>query len=157
VLQAVGRAIDSAVRDRDLSFRFGGDEFAILLPRTRATQASQIADRVRQAIKQHPIVAGTLTASAGVACLSVRNADKAALIAAADAALYRAKAAGGDRTEVSGRKAAKPRQAQLAAARDANSTATDKRSAAATAVGRQTVSLRVRSGSQTQGLKPSQP
>ena len=157
VLQAVGRAIDSAVRDRDLSFRFGGDEFAILLPRTRATQASQIADRVRQAIKQHPIVAGTLTASAGVACLSVRNADKAALIAAADAALYRAKAAGGDRTEVCGRKAAKPRQAQLAAARDANSTATDKRSAAATAVGRQTVSLRVRSGSQTQGLKPSQP
>jgi diguanylate cyclase (GGDEF)-like protein len=99
-LQAVGRAIDSAVRERDLSFRYGGDEFAILLPRTRASQAMQIANRVRHAIKQHPIVAGTLTASAGVACHPIHADDKAALISAADAALYRAKAAGGDRTEI---------------------------------------------------------
>jgi diguanylate cyclase (GGDEF)-like protein len=100
VLQAVGRAIDSAVRERDLSFRYGGDEFAILLPRTHANQAVQIANRVRHAIRQHPIVAGTLTASAGVACHPVHAADKSTLVSAADAALYRAKATGGDRTEV---------------------------------------------------------
>jgi diguanylate cyclase (GGDEF)-like protein len=110
VLQAVGRAIDSALRDRDLSFRFGGDEFAVLLPRTRVAQASQIAERVRLAIKEHPIVAGTLTASAGVACLSIHAADKSTLLASADAALYRAKATGGDRTEVCGRETAKPRR-----------------------------------------------
>ena len=103
VLQAVGRAIDSALRERDLSFRYGGDEFAILLPRTRVNQAVLVANRVRHAIKEHPIVAGTLTASAGVACHPIHAADKSDLISAADAALYRAKAAGGDRTEVAGR------------------------------------------------------
>jgi diguanylate cyclase (GGDEF)-like protein len=109
VLQAVGRAIDSAVRDRDFSFRYGGDEFAIVLPRTRINQAVQIANRVRHAIMEHPIVAGTLTASAGVACHPVHAADKSALVSAADAALYRAKAAGGNRTEVCGRGPAKRR------------------------------------------------
>lgn len=114
VLQAVGRAIDSAVRDRDLSFRYGGDEFAILLPRTRVNQAVQIANRVRHAIMEHPIVAGTLTASAGVACHPVHAADKSALVSAADAALYRAKAAGGNRTEVCGRGPARPRNRRQA-------------------------------------------
>jgi diguanylate cyclase (GGDEF)-like protein len=106
VLQAVGRAIDSAIRQRDLSFRYGGDEFAIVLPRTSINQAVQVADRVRRAIKQHPIVAGTLTASAGVACHPTHAGDKSSLISAADVALYRAKGAGGDRTEVSGNKPA---------------------------------------------------
>ncbi len=123
VLQAVGRAIDSAVRERDLSFRYGGDEFAILLPRTRVSQAVQIANRVRTAIKAHPIVAGTLTASAGVACAPVHAAEKAALVSAADAALYRAKGAGGDRTEVCGRGPARPRRRRRAAAGDAESLA----------------------------------
>ncbi len=118
VLQAVGRAIDSALRDRDLSFRFGGDEFAILLPRTRMNQAVQIADRVRHAIKVHPIVAGTLTASAGVACQQADDTDKSALISTADAALYRAKAVGGNRTEGSG-EPARRRRARPAAAPDA--------------------------------------
>jgi diguanylate cyclase (GGDEF)-like protein len=100
VLQAVGRAIDSAVRDRDLTFRYGGDEFAILLPRTGVNPAAQAAKRVRRAINEHPIVAGTLTASAGVACHPMHADCKQALVDAADAALYRAKALGGDRVEV---------------------------------------------------------
>ena len=107
VLQAVGRAIDSAIRQRDFSFRYGGDEFSIVLPRTSVNQAVEVADRVRRAIREHPIVAGTLTASAGVACHPLHAADKAGLISAADVALYRAKASGGDRTEVSGREPAK--------------------------------------------------
>ncbi|HJX68170.1 MAG TPA: sensor domain-containing diguanylate cyclase [Candidatus Limnocylindrales bacterium] len=114
VLQAVGRAIDSSLRERDLSFRYGGDEFVILLPRTGVKQAAQIADRVRHAIKEHPIVAGTLTASAGVACHPVHAADASALISVADAALYRAKASGGDYTEVCGRRPTKPRRTRPA-------------------------------------------
>jgi diguanylate cyclase (GGDEF)-like protein len=120
VLQAVGRAIDSAVRERDFSFRYGGDEFAIVLPRTRVDQAVQVAGRVRQAIKEHPIVAATLTASAGVACFPIHAADKSALTAAADAALYRAKAAGGDRTEVCGRGPTKRRRRSRSTDRDAD-------------------------------------
>jgi diguanylate cyclase (GGDEF)-like protein len=103
VLQAVGQAIDSAIRERDLSFRLGGDEFAILLPRTRELQAARIAERVRLAIKMHPLLAGTLTASVGMSCQSIHAIEKTALIGTADAALYRAKAAGGDRVEAAGR------------------------------------------------------
>ncbi len=110
VLQAVGRAIDSGVRERDISFRYGGDEFAILLPGTGVHQAVQIANRVRGAIREHPIVARTLTASAGVACHPIHAADKSTLVSAADRALYRAKAGGGDRTEVCGRGPSKPRR-----------------------------------------------
>jgi diguanylate cyclase (GGDEF)-like protein len=103
VLQAVGRAINSAVRDRDVAFRYGGDEFAILLPRTDVNPAAQVAKRIRRAIKEHPIVARTLTASAGVACYPIHADSAATLVAEADAALYRAKAAGGDRIEVCAR------------------------------------------------------
>ena len=120
VLQAVGRAIDSAIRKRDISFRYGGDEFAILLPRTGVNQAMQIANRVRHAIHEHPIVAGTLTASAGVACHPMHAADKPTLISAADAALYRAKAVGGDRTAVCGRGLNRRRRKRPAAGRDAS-------------------------------------
>jgi diguanylate cyclase (GGDEF)-like protein len=120
VLQAVGRAIDSAIRDRDLSFRYGGDEFAVLLPRTGVNQAAKVADRIRYAIKEHPIVAGTLTASAGVACHPSHAADRSTLISVADAALYRAKAEGGNCTAVSGRGPVKPRQKPSAASRGGN-------------------------------------
>ncbi len=100
VLQAVGRAIGSAVRGRDLAFRYGGDEFAILIPRTDLALAVQVADRIRRTITQlAPIAARTLTASAGVACHPTDARTGASLVAAADAALYRAKDAGGNRTE----------------------------------------------------------
>ncbi|MGZ6266947.1 MAG: diguanylate cyclase [Candidatus Limnocylindrales bacterium] len=104
VLQAVGRAIDSAVRGRDLAFRYGGDEFAILIPRTELQPAVQVADRVRRTIsKLAPMVAWTMTASAGVACHPIDGATAAALVGAADAALYRAKELGGNRTEICAR------------------------------------------------------
>jgi diguanylate cyclase (GGDEF)-like protein len=113
VLQAVGRAIDSAVRERDLTFRYGGDEFAILLPRTNVDPAAQVAKRIRRAIKEHPIIAGMLTASAGLACHPVHADGCAALVSAADAALYRAKALGGDRASICGRgHALRPEPAQ---------------------------------------------
>jgi diguanylate cyclase (GGDEF)-like protein len=103
-LQGVSDAICSAVRDRDQAFRYGGDEFAIVLPRADVEPAVQVADRVRVAISTLKLVEpGALTASAGVACLAIHANTAKTLIAAADAALYRAKASGGDRTEVGGR------------------------------------------------------
>jgi diguanylate cyclase (GGDEF)-like protein len=102
VLKAVGKAIGSVVRDRDLSFRYGGDEFAILIPRTAIQPAVQVADRIRDAIAQlAPVSARTLTASAGVAGHPIEGLTGATLVAAADAALYRAKQLGGNRTETS--------------------------------------------------------
>jgi diguanylate cyclase (GGDEF)-like protein len=102
VLKAVGKAIGSVVRDRDLSFRYGGDEFAILIPRTAIQPAVQVADRIRDAIAELALVAAsTLTASAGVAGHPIEGLTGATLVAAADAALYRAKQMGGNRTEIS--------------------------------------------------------
>jgi diguanylate cyclase (GGDEF)-like protein len=104
VLKAVGKAIGSVVRDRDLSFRYGGDEFAILIPRTAIQPAVQVADRIRDAITELALVsARTLTASAGVAGHPIEGLTGATLVAAADAALYRAKQLGGNRTETSRR------------------------------------------------------
>ena len=104
VLKAVGKAIGSVVRDRDLSFRYGGDEFAILIPRTAVQPAVQVADRIRDAITELALAgASTLTASAGVAGHPIEALTGATLVAAADAALYRAKQLGGNRTETSRR------------------------------------------------------
>jgi diguanylate cyclase (GGDEF)-like protein len=99
VLQAVGQAICSAVRDRDLAFRYGGDEFAILIPNTDHDVAMMVAERVGRAIAEVRLPEdGFLTASAGVACYPLDAASGAALVAAADRALYQAKASGGDQT-----------------------------------------------------------
>jgi diguanylate cyclase (GGDEF)-like protein len=107
VLRQVGGAICSAVRDRDLAFRYGGDEFAILLPHTEAGTGTAIAQRVRRAIAEVVPEAGpVVTASAGVAVHPTDAFDAAGLVEAADAALYRAKAAGGNRVETSPAKAA---------------------------------------------------
>jgi diguanylate cyclase (GGDEF)-like protein len=110
VLRAVGQAICSAVRDRDLAFRYGGDEFAILLPRTATDEVARVAERIRRTIAalELPGVKG-LTASAGVACHPIDADGRAALISAADAALYRAKGSGGNQVEVWGARLAPSR------------------------------------------------
>jgi diguanylate cyclase (GGDEF)-like protein len=96
VLQAIGRALASA-RAADVAARYGGEEFAVLLPACSAADAVRVAQGLRAAITG---ATGRLavTASAGVASLSADVGDERALLAAADAALYRAKASGRDRT-----------------------------------------------------------
>jgi diguanylate cyclase (GGDEF)-like protein len=102
LLQAAGRAIGASVRESDLCFRYGGDEFALLLPGTSEEIARQIAERVRLAIAAVGS-SGTsrVTASVGLGCSpqDARTAD--GLIVATDVALYRAKGSGGDRVETS--------------------------------------------------------
>jgi diguanylate cyclase (GGDEF)-like protein len=102
LLQAAGRAISASVRDGDLCFRYGGDEFALLLPGTSQESARPIAERVRLAIAAVGSSGNSrVTASVGVGRLPLDDQTADALIAATDAALYRAKGSGGDRVETS--------------------------------------------------------
>jgi diguanylate cyclase (GGDEF)-like protein len=96
-LQRVAAALRRSARDIDRIARLGGEEFAILLPETDAEAAFRVAERMRAAISAEPSREGVrLTASFGV---SECHADGDGLTAA-DAALYEAKAAGRDRTEL---------------------------------------------------------
>ncbi|HEX8067233.1 MAG TPA: diguanylate cyclase [Thermoleophilaceae bacterium] len=105
VLLEVGRVLRSLSRDIDEPARYGGEEMAVILPQTDVTGAELLAERMRVAIERLEIKSldgrGPLqvTASFGVASLPASAADKAGLIAEADAALYRAKRAGKNRVE----------------------------------------------------------
>jgi diguanylate cyclase (GGDEF)-like protein len=83
-----------------LCFRYGGDEFALLLPGTDQETARGIAERVRLAIGAIR-AKGTskVTASVGLGSLTPDAHSADALTAATDSALYRAKGSGGDRVE----------------------------------------------------------
>jgi diguanylate cyclase (GGDEF)-like protein len=100
LLQGTARAIAASVRDGDLAFRYGGDEFALLLPRTDSQSARQIAERVRLAVAAVGSSGSFgVTASVGIgdAPRDARTAE--ALVRVTDAALYRAKGSGGDRVQ----------------------------------------------------------
>ncbi len=114
VLAHVAWVLRDASRDLDTVARYGGEELAVVLPQTDASGAAQLAERMRQAIERlHvPRVDGSetieVTASFGVASVPENGADRNELIAAADAALYAAKAAGKNRVERAGMALAEP-------------------------------------------------
>ena len=97
-----------ARRPRDLAARYGGEEFVALLPNTPLEHAIDIAERIRQAVvglhAQHEDnEGGIVTVSIGVATAVPRPGDEvAALVEAADAAVYRAKEAGRNRVVAAG-------------------------------------------------------
>lgn len=91
----------------DLVARYGGEEFVALLPETYAAGAAALAQRIMGRVADlhiaHPAsgAAGCVTLSIGVAAMRVEaGTDSAVLVAAADAALYRAKSLGRDRVEI---------------------------------------------------------
>jgi diguanylate cyclase (GGDEF)-like protein len=107
VLKEVARTLTSLLRDYDLAGRFGGEEFVVLLPHTRAVDALRIAERIRAQIAGLSAIApdGTevipVTVSIGAAALEGGcNWDLTDLLAASDAALYRAKSAGRDQVQM---------------------------------------------------------
>ena len=106
VLRQIGRCLPSALRDYDLAGRFGGDEFVLLLPRTRAADAHRVAERVRTRIASLPLRATNgdtvqVTASLGVAALAEgTRSELNGLLAAADAALYEAKRHGRNQVQM---------------------------------------------------------
>jgi diguanylate cyclase (GGDEF)-like protein len=103
-LRTVARALAIPLREYDLVGRFGGEEFALLLPQTKALDAYRIAERIRTHIGSMPITVSddadaepvSLSISIGVAALGARwdstsGAQLTELLAAADGALYQAK------------------------------------------------------------------
>lgn len=92
------------MRSNDLLGRFGGEEFVLLLPGLDAGDAEEVAERIRLAICNHVDVISeqsvVLSVSLGVAGTGLYGHDYTALVAAADSALYRAKALGRNRVEV---------------------------------------------------------
>jgi len=106
-LRTVARALPIFLREYDLVGRFGGEEFALLLPQAKALDAYRIAERIRAHIVTMPITVSDdanaesvkLSISIGVAVLGARwdstgGAQLTELLAAADGALYQAKRSG---------------------------------------------------------------
>ncbi len=104
-LKTVAAAIARQSREQDLAARFGGEEFALLLPHTDLRGALQVAERARAAVFNLAIEhggspIGRVTVSVGCAALfPKRGEEHSALVQAADAALYRAKRSGRNRVE----------------------------------------------------------
>jgi diguanylate cyclase (GGDEF)-like protein len=108
LLRELTRRIEGQVRASDVAARYGGEELVLLLPATRLADALPLAERIRNAVRASPVQvvdgqAITVTLSIGVATRipGASEQDLAAageaLVRAADAALYRAKAEGRDR------------------------------------------------------------
>jgi diguanylate cyclase (GGDEF)-like protein len=123
VLRAITDAISNQLRSYDLAGRFGGEEFVVLLPNASQTDAFRVAERLRAHVASLSIpvtddgVDGacvTVTVSIGVAALDSTRHELTNLVAAADAALYRAKREGRNRTRVTPVAPAEPAQNALA-------------------------------------------
>jgi diguanylate cyclase (GGDEF)-like protein len=106
VLREVVRLMTVSARDTDFLARFGGEEFALILPESTVEGASAVAERLRAAIASAAWPGASITVSVGVAGVEEGHPDGDALVAAADRALYEAKAAGRNRVCVAGARAA---------------------------------------------------
>jgi len=99
VLTGVGKCIQTSIRNVDMAFRYGGEEFAIILPETTSEGAFLVAERIREKIEQK-VFSGrsSITASLGIASWPPDGINKEQLLISADKALYAAKGTGRNRT-----------------------------------------------------------
>ncbi|MBI3932743.1 MAG: diguanylate cyclase [Acidobacteria bacterium] len=104
VLQELGVLLLGLVRAGDIACRYGGEEFVLILPEASLSDAHGRAEGLRESVTQLqvrlPKGTARLTASLGVAALPEHGTAAEALLRAADAALYRAKAEGRNRVVV---------------------------------------------------------
>jgi len=119
-LQAIAHALTRAGRDADQVFRYGGDEFALLLPATDTDGARAVALKVARAIRRASVGAAEegvepipMTASIGIASFPADGADQEAVLLAADRACFVAKRGGGDRVVTAAEGRARARRARL--------------------------------------------
>ncbi|QYN04039.1 GGDEF domain-containing protein [Pseudomonas protegens] len=101
VIKRVSELIHQHVRDSDVAGRYGGEEFAILLPHTDLAGARTLAERLRQSVEEQEVIHNgqtiAFTISLGIACLDRPARDHRCLIEWADQALYASKRAGRNR------------------------------------------------------------
>lgn len=98
LLHAVGTAIYGAARSEDRVYRYGGDEFALILSGVDAGGAASVGERVRQSVARLTAKdAAPVTITVGVAAFPADALDKNDLIAAADTSLYYGKQSGENR------------------------------------------------------------
>jgi diguanylate cyclase (GGDEF)-like protein len=101
LLAGLGRVLADMARQGDVPYRYGGEEFAVVLRGVDEQTAVDAANRIRERLTAElSIPERAITASMGVALWPEAGQDAAALIAAADHALYRAKEEGRDRVVV---------------------------------------------------------
>jgi diguanylate cyclase (GGDEF)-like protein len=111
VLRTVAAVLNERTRQGDVVGRIGGEEFAMLLPDTEAEQALVVAERVRTGVAEmrvaatdkrgQPVTIEGRTTSVGIAAGDDGTAELAALLHAADAALYEAKVSGRNQIKLS--------------------------------------------------------
>jgi diguanylate cyclase (GGDEF)-like protein/PAS domain S-box-containing protein len=99
LLAGLAKLLLNEIREADLAVRYGGEEFLILLPETDLIEASEISERIREAVE----ATLAITVSLGVASYNLKIKKQEKIIKKADEALYRAKKRGRNRVEVSGR------------------------------------------------------
>lgn len=108
VLQQLSVRLRGIIRETDLLFRWGGEEFVVLLPHTMPGEAPVLAERIRAAVAERPFAGSeahtevAVTVSVGVSGTSVWPVDPDALLASADAACYQAKALGRNQVSTDG-------------------------------------------------------
>jgi diguanylate cyclase (GGDEF)-like protein len=106
-LRALAGVLRSCVREHDLAARYGGDEFAVMLPGLDATGGASVAERIRSRVESTiiqlaPGMTDKVTISIGVAAYPADAANRVELLSVADAALYAAKTRGRNRVVVAG-------------------------------------------------------
>lgn len=99
-LRDVARVLTESIRGIDLLFRYGGEEFAVVLPDTPVEDAVAVAERLRDRVSQHRFNQGSLTLSLGICGLTDARTNPSQLISGADQALYHAKNRGRNRLEL---------------------------------------------------------
>lgn len=106
LLKLTVTCIQQGLRETDVFARYGGDEFVLLLPQTRADGAFEVAERIRKAIAGTPLDTHgkdvTTTVSIGIASFPGNGAELAVVMNRADQALYSSKKRGRNRCTVSG-------------------------------------------------------
>jgi diguanylate cyclase (GGDEF)-like protein len=99
VLVGMGKVIPEATRDLDVVARYGGEEFIALLPECDLTNGIRAGERIRSRLAQENFDGRTVTISVGVAEFPMHGDSAAAVIGAADDALYEAKRLGRDQVQ----------------------------------------------------------
>ena len=105
MLHELGRVLSSEIREQDIACRYGGEEFALILPGATIQASRERAERLRLAAREitlpyHRQTLGPISLSVGLAHMPSHASTARELLRAADAALYRAKAKGRDQVRL---------------------------------------------------------